>query len=162
MHCPLVFVALKVYCWNKNSHWSNVSIFKFHKISYKTSTLFLNRSPPHLKKCLLITSQLRFVPVKHEQTHFHWAALVIWCCSKDISKWIGSKIILFTSINRSILATSNQMRCCMCRSRDSALSLPTLQCQWSTMHKFNGTKLPFICIHLFLLMLQKIQQKIVF
>lgn len=61
-----------------------------------------------------------------KQTHLNQAVLLIWCCSKDISKLIGPKIISFTPTNRSILATSNQMRCSMCRSRDSALCLPTL------------------------------------
>lgn len=86
-----------------------------------------------------------------EQTHLNRAVSLIWCCSKDISKWIGLKIILFTSINRSILATSNQMRCSMCRSRDSALCLPTLRYRESTVHKFSWTKLFFFSFFFLLL-----------
>lgn len=45
-------------------------------------------------------------------THAKWAkAVKSDHLAEDISKWIGWKIILFASINKSILATSNQMRC---------------------------------------------------
>lgn len=121
-----------------------------NKSSHKTSAEITDRCTP-LRGQMCDT--LKELPFKCslspdlyqcEQTHLNRAVSLIWCCSKDISKWIGPKIILFTSINRSILATSNQMRCSMCRSRDSALCLPTLQYRESTVHKFSWTKL-FFC-----------------